>query len=158
VVLGEPREVARFLRHNNRALGSLPCQTDPLPSQRFSLFFASYRATIVLLSRFSHLVLPSPKNQAYAAMCVQPSALALKVIQYIVLYCLTPPPFHRYSWLILCPPSPAQDGLNRKIEPIGNSAEGAGICLVNRPKRVEIDNWPRTTGPRPLLFQGVHVA
>jgi hypothetical protein len=25
---GEPRDVSRFLRHNNRAFGSLPFQTD----------------------------------------------------------------------------------------------------------------------------------
>jgi len=28
--LGEPRDVARSLRHNNRAFGSLPYQTAPL--------------------------------------------------------------------------------------------------------------------------------
>src|SRR5580692_1926474 len=54
-----------------------------------------------------HLVVPSPVNQADAAMCVQPRAVARKVIQYIVLYCLTPPRFRRYSSFNLCPASPA---------------------------------------------------
>ena len=48
-----------------------------------------------------------PKNHSSAAMCVQPSAVALKPIPYMVLYCLTPPQFHRYSSLTLCPPYPA---------------------------------------------------
>ena len=87
-------------------------------------------------------------------MCVQPNALALKAIQYMVLYCLTPPPFHRYSCLNLCPPSPAWDGM----EPNVSFAEGKGIRLVNRAVRTVTGNWPLTTGPRPLLFQGVYVA
>lgn len=91
-------------------------------------------------------------------MCVQPNALARKAIQYIVLYCLTPPPFHRYSWLILCPPFPAWDGMHRKLGPKADCAEDTGIRLVNRPERVEIENWPLTTGHWPLHFQGVHVA
>jgi hypothetical protein len=34
--LGEP-EVSRFLRHINRAFGSLPCQTAPLPAFKETL-------------------------------------------------------------------------------------------------------------------------
>jgi hypothetical protein len=33
--LGEPRDVSRSLRHNNRAFGSPPCQTEP--THRFPL-------------------------------------------------------------------------------------------------------------------------
>jgi hypothetical protein len=43
-------------------------------------------------------------------MCVQPRALVRKVIQYMVLYCLTPPLFHRYSGLNLWSALPAWDG------------------------------------------------
>jgi hypothetical protein len=116
-----------------------------------ALFSPSNRATIILLSRFSHLVLPSPVDHLDAAMPVQPNALALKAIQYIVLYCLTPPQFHRYSSCNLCPPSPAQDG----IEPSACFDEEAGIRLVNRPSGSET-YWPLTTGS--CFSQGVHVA
>jgi hypothetical protein len=34
--LGEPRDVSRSLRHNNRAFGSLPYQTAPLPADEKS--------------------------------------------------------------------------------------------------------------------------
>jgi hypothetical protein len=54
------------------------------------------------LSRFSHLELPSPVDQACAAMRVQPSAVGRKAIQYMVLYCLTPGRFHGYSSLNSC--------------------------------------------------------
>ena len=112
--------------------------------------------SIVLLSRFSHLVLPSPKNQASAAMCVQPNAVTGKAIQYMVLYCLTPAPFHRYSCLNLCPPSPARDG----VVLIWHLFEGGGIPLVNIPVKMAVSS---RTGYRPLItshypFQGVNVA
>jgi hypothetical protein len=87
-------------------------------------------------------------------MHVQPNALAFKAIQHMVLYCLTPPPFDRYSCLNLCPPSPARDG----IEPNAGFAEDKGICLVNSSRRSVAGNWPLTTGHWPLFFQGVHVA
>src|SRR5580700_10980499 len=48
-------------------------------------------------------------------MCVQPNALGRKAIQYMVLYCLTPPLFHRYSCLNLCLPNPAGGG--RMVQP-----------------------------------------
>ena len=95
------------------------------------MFFARSSATIMLLSRFSRLVLPSPVKCSSAAMCVQPRALARKAIQYMVLYCLTPPLFDRYSWLNLCPPYPAGDGVKRNAR----FAEGKGIRLVNRSRR-----------------------
>src|ERR1700729_1600688 len=50
----------------------------------------------------------------------------------MVLYCLTPPQFHRYSSLTLCPPRPAwgenSDGPNDKSIVF----DSGGICLVNR--------------------------
>jgi hypothetical protein len=64
-------------------------------------------------------------------MCVQPEALARRAIQYMVLYCLTPPLFHRYSCLNLCPPYPAWDGTGHGIELRERFAEGVGIRLVN---------------------------
>jgi hypothetical protein len=75
-------------------------------------------------------------------MCVQPKAFGRKVIQYIVLYCLTPPLFDRYSWLNLWSALPAWDG----IEQNAHFAEGKGISLVNRPVRpnhwqLATDNW-----------------
>lgn len=89
-------------------------------------------------------------------MCVQPKALVPKVIQYIVLYCLTPPPFHRYSCFILCPPYPAQDGGVHETKPNAHFAEGKGIRLVNRAAHAATDYWPLTAGH--CFSQGVHVA
>ena len=68
-------------------------------------------------------------------MCVQPEALARRAIQYIVLYCLTPPLFHRYSGLNLCPPYPARDGTGHGIELRERFAEGVGIRVVNSSPR-----------------------
>ena len=85
-------------------------------------------------------------------MCVQPNAVAAKAIQYMVLYCLTPAPFHRYSWLNLCPPSPAQDG----IVPIRHLFEDEGIRLVNVAAGSKTGNWPLITNHYPA--QGVTVA
>src|ERR1700722_4504219 len=60
-------------------------------------------------SRETSRLLPvSTQNYPIAAMSVQPSAVARKAIPYMVLYCLTPPQFHRYSSLTLCPPYPAR--------------------------------------------------
>ena len=47
------------------------------------------------------------KDRISAAMSAQPNAVARKATPYMVLYCLTPPQFHRYSSLTLCPPPPA---------------------------------------------------
>jgi hypothetical protein len=112
----------RFAQHDNIAI---------FESSR--CFVRACCATIMWLSRFSRLVLPLPVKCSNAAMCVQPGALGRKVIQYIVLYCLTPPPFRRYSCLNLCPPFPAQDG----IKPKASFAEGKGIRLVNSSSRLE---------------------
>ena len=75
-------------------------------------------------------------------MCVQPSALGRKGIQYMVLYCLTAPPFHRYSWLNLCPPNPARDG----IKPDAHFAEGKGIRVVNRSSGCTKSGCTKKTG------------
>jgi len=85
-------------------------------------------------------------------MCVQPSALAHKAIQYMVLYCLTPRPIPRYSDLTLCPPSPAWDG----IEPIVRFAEVRGTRVVNTAREFKSGHWQATTGH--CFFQGVYVA
>ena len=77
-------------------------------------------------------------------MRVQPSALGCKAIQYIVLYCLTPARFHRYSSSNLCPPYPVEDGIKKSMRRFG----GGGIRLVNSGVRMAGD-W---------FFQGVHVA
>jgi len=72
-------------------------------------------------------------------MCVQPSALARKVTPYMVLYCLTPPQFHRYSSLTLCPPNPAQG------ENVGNPFHRAnGRNLIG--KQARTGNWPLIEG------------
>ena len=89
-------------------------------------------------------------------MCVQPNAVNRKAIQYIVLYCLTPPPLHRYSYLNLCPPYPAQVGTDCEIEPIWHLSEDKGIRLVNSLPSSKTGTWPRTLGH--CLFQGVNVA
>jgi hypothetical protein len=127
---------------------TFPC----IPSTCSLLFPPPQWAILNLLSRSPYLALPSPKNQACAAMCVQPNALNGKAIQYIVLYCLTPPLFHRYSYLNLCPSSPAQVGTDCEIEPMRHLSEGRGIHLVNSSGCVEIDHLPLTTGHWPLLF------
>src|SRR5208282_5506182 len=115
-------------------------------------FFLSYPTTIVLLSRFSRLVFPSLKNRSCAAMCVQPRALVGRAIQYIVLYCLTPPPIHRYSWLNLCPPFPAWDG--RELS--AHLFWSGGIRLVNSSQCSIAGNRPLKNGH--CFFQGVQVA
>ena len=61
-------------------------------------------------------------------MHVQPNALERKAIQYIVLYCLTPPRFHRYSSSNLCSAHPAGERIGvRKYR-----FSAGGIVLVNR--------------------------
>ena len=97
------------------------------------LFPAPDCASIKTLSRFSHLVLSSPQNQAFVAMCVQPNAVERKVIPDIVLYLLTPPRFRRYSSLTLCPPRPAQGENRTALACAGNISGGEGIRLVNTP-------------------------
>jgi hypothetical protein len=88
-------------------------------------------------------------------MCVQPNALDRKAIQYIVLYCLTPPLFHRYSWLNLCPPYPAQVGTGYGAKPMRHLSAGEGIRLVNS-LAASPTTWPLTT--EYCFSQGVHVA
>ncbi len=74
----------------------------------FPLHSLSPCASLILLSRFSHLVFPlHSENCAIAAMSVQYKAVSLNPPLYIVLYCLTPPEFGRYSSLTLCLPYPA---------------------------------------------------
>src|SRR5690348_10355958 len=48
-------------------------------------------------------------------MSVQYNAVMCNPTLYIVLYCLTPPQFHRYSSLTLCPPNPAWGGKEMQI-------------------------------------------
>jgi hypothetical protein len=85
-------------------------------------------------------------------MCVQPNAVGRKAIPYIVLYCLTPARFHRYSSLTLGLPYPAwgEDDAEACIERFSEGPRG--ISLVNtraqafgtltpRPKH----NWPLST-------------
>ena len=86
-------------------------------------------------------------------MCVQPNALGLKAIQYIVLYYLTPPRFHRYSSLICA--RPIQPG---RIDLSRHHSGAGGIGLVNRLVITTTDDWPLITGHWPLRLQGVYVA
>jgi hypothetical protein len=84
-------------------------------------------------------------------MPVQPNALPAKPIQDIVLYCLTPPLFHRYSCLNLCPPPPAWDGLNLKM----HAFAGGGIRLVNSLRSTTNRLFLTESG---LCSEGVYVA
>src|SRR3984957_15664686 len=79
-------------------------------------------ARLTLLSRFSHLVLSSPVNQACAAMCVQPSGVEGKAIQHIVLNYLPPPLSARSSSFIVCPP-PRHGGGNVAGKQAGQAVE-----------------------------------
>jgi hypothetical protein len=67
----------------------------------------------------------SLENWPGAAMCVQPNAVSCNATQYIVLYCLTPAGFRRYSSFNLCPPCPAwgEKCCLRKKAGIDSSAE-----------------------------------
>jgi hypothetical protein len=87
--------------------------------------------SLISLSRFSHLLPFLPQNCPIVAMCVQPNAVARKAIPYMVLYCLTPARFHRYSSLTLCPPYPAwgENVAEACIEPFNERPRG--ISLVN---------------------------
>ena len=133
-----PAERSEAHCHNDSQLATRPLQS---PTFHFPLSFPRSSATMILLSRFSHLVLPSPVNPAPAAMCVQPDALGRKAIQYIVLYCLTPPRFHRYSSSNLCTPNPARDGIDRSDHHFG----ARSIDMVNRPEIIITNNWPLAT-------------
>src|SRR5205807_7220936 len=64
-------------------------------------------------------------------MSVQPSAVGCKPTLHIVLYCLTPPQFHRYSSLTLCSPDPAWGETNDYAQWCGNKSARGGIRLVN---------------------------
>src|ERR1700674_303283 len=111
---------------------------QPLLSRSFDCFSPVLALPLSCSRGSPYLVLPSPVNYSFAAMCVQPRALGYKVIQYIVLYCLTPPLFRRYSWINLWSPSPAWDGFGFKRA----SYSDGGIRLVNRPGRRRTGNWP----------------
>jgi len=94
------------------------------------------------------------KNQASAAMCVQPNAVTGKAIQYMVLYCLTPP-ISPLQLLKICarPPSPGRSCADLHL------FEG-GVSSGNIPVKIAASS---RTGNRPLLTshypsQGVHVA
>jgi len=104
-------------------------------------------------------LLSSPVIQANAAMRVQPSALGRKAIQYIVLYCLTPPRFHRYSSFNLCPPYPAWgenlDGKGRAMHRFRRRGNPSGkhLCPAVEPSLPKASrNSQLTTGNWQLLF------
>ena len=140
------------------------------PSREILLFPLSVEITSFCSRDSPHLVLPSPVKQASAAMCVQPNALGRKAIQYIVLYCLTPARFRRYSSLNLCPPSPSPgEDLVQLRSAVHRFGKG-GIRLVNMRERMEKRYPPASpsfsalnigslaTGHWPLDFEGVNVA
>ena len=102
------------------------------PSREILLFPLSVEITSFCSRDSPHLVLPSPVKQASAAMCVQPNALGRKAIQYIVLYCLTPARFRRYSSLNLCPPYPAWDGIGMSMHRFGRRRNLPGKQLLPR--------------------------
>src|SRR5208283_3044240 len=78
-------------------------------------------------------------------MCVQPNAVRGKAIPYMVLYCLTPPRFHRYSSLTLCVPYPAWGVNNDAMVDARIALSAGGICLVNKPSR-----GARSQNPHPV--------
>jgi hypothetical protein len=89
-------------------------------------------ASLIMLSRSSHLFFSSPpRNCPTAAMSVQPNAVARKATPYMVLYCLTPPQFPRYSSLTLCPPFPAWGENDRDSVAASIEFPRGGILLVN---------------------------
>jgi hypothetical protein len=79
-------------------------------------------------------------------MCVQPNALGRKAIQYIVLYCLTPPRFHRYSSSNLCPPFPAGEiiGLSKRRLRRQRYRFGKQAGRQHN-EQLATDNWPLAT-------------
>ena len=88
-------------------------------------------ASLILLSRFSHLFFAPPKSHSSAAMRAQPNAVFCSATPYMVLYCLTPPRFHRYSSLTLCTPCPAWGEKSDGTYEACIVFSGGGICLVN---------------------------
>jgi hypothetical protein len=115
------------------ACGSRPGKIGWSSSYRILSASWARRAKLVSLSRFS----PPPdsafefvQDRPFVAMCVQPSAVELRVIQYMVLYCLTPPRFRRYSSSNLCRQvelCARQGGVSVR----GLVSGGAGIQPVN---------------------------
>ena len=85
----------------------------------------------------------SPRlNYVVAAMSVQYSALSAIPPLHIVLYCLTPPEFRRYSSLTLCLPYPAQGEDDTEVEVRrievcdgGNPSGKQGEMLSSRVKK-----------------------
>ena len=65
-------------------------------------------------------------------MAVQYKAVSCIPPLYLVLYCLTPAEFGRYSNLNLCPPFPAWGETNYCARLNCNKPDGRGIRLVNR--------------------------
>ena len=89
-----------------------------------------------------------PQIRRSAAMSVQYNAVSSMPPLYIVLYCLTPPEFRRYSSLNLCPRYPAWGGNGDRVDCACNKSDGGGIRLVNR--RCASDNlqvWQKTARP-----------
>ena len=64
-------------------------------------------------------------------MSVQYRAVFANPTLHIVLYCLTPPEFHRYSSLNSCSPYPAWGENNDGSDPASIELGKAGIRLVN---------------------------
>ena len=117
-----------------------PCTLDPnFPKiPKILIAFVDADALALFRSRGSPASFPSPPfERTLAAMSVQPSAVSHKPTLYMVLYCLTPPRFHRYSSLTLCLPRPAWGELQHGAEDRGIILLAGGIRLVNtlRPRR-----------------------
>src|SRR5579864_180832 len=69
-------------------------------------------------------------------MSVQLNAVSCKPTLYMVLYCLTPARFHRYSSLTLCPPYPAW----------GEKSYDRGRCMhLMERRRTSVVNKRRAT-------------
>jgi hypothetical protein len=87
-------------------------------------------------------------------MCVQPNAVGPKALPYIVLYCLTPAQFHRYSSLTLCTPYPAwgaiNDGPHRASIKFGG--EESGWLIGNAGENPHVSQMRRDMG-HPIQWQ-----
>jgi len=117
--------------------GALPLRGDEASAlHRPSKIFIALRDCDELAlscSRGSPTSFPSPLECCMrAAMSVQYRALIAKPTPYIVLYCLTPRQFGRYSSLTLCPPCPAW----------GEDAAQAGPCAERKRHPMREGNLP----------------
>jgi hypothetical protein len=157
---GQP-ESFPYCRFYSTLHSTVTTETDRNRVCRIIVIALVDRNTLALsCSRDSPAFVSSPPEfRRSAAMSVQYKAVSVNPPLYIVLYCLTPPQFHRYSSLTLCSLYPASGENGDRANCACNKSGGGGIRLVNsyamyenshfwqnRPEMRHPIHWQLTTG------------